>query len=1007
MANGRAQSWDKLLEQRQGCWLAGRQREREIFRLNFIYDVPEYLIFAVCGPVGIGKSALLHHYATVVAEHGATPVSVDAAQRAASPDATLLATMAHMARQLAAGNTTLTTFDERYERYNELIQAMVNDPTAPSGVFDVTTGLMQADAAPAWDAYMAEKLWTPDQIMLVKQPVATLTHAFLQDLGAWASIRTIVFFFDDWDVLKPHIGTWLQDALRSGHLTSNVWLALAGESRLDISWEPFRPVTATLDLSPLSGNESQSYLLAQGISDAERISAIWTYAKGSPLWMRLLSTTQGVRVEEFAVNVVDRYLKGLEMPWQRELALRCAAARRLDAYVVAALMEDGDPALFDWLIHSSLVVERSGDWVCHPALRGEIQEYARQHAPNVLQTAHANLKSFYSRDLADAADVSRYSDPHWRAAWLESLYHGLMSGDINAEDAGLETFLLALRTYYPLAGEIVEIWTQAAAEKPAPNSLSDWTQPLEVGWRALQQGDWQAVLDVYALCAQRKGLSPESLQELHTVRQLAQARIAPPAPVVVAAPIVEPPPVATGAPDLPEILTVVAEPSPVSSPEAGLSAVPVAAPEPSAAPDAAPYEDQEKEPPLKEQAPAESAETPHIAKYAEEGSAPEQEASPPEKLVEPAASAGSEPVENRDETPQALLAEDATAAATAESSPKSVEDTAPLPVQKKVPSVTKAPLYAPPKTHEATESEIDALGYSNRANVYLGMGEYERAVHDYDRAIALDSNFTLAYYNRGVAYMQAGNFDQALNDYTRTIELNPAYAPAYKNRGLCRARKQDFAGAVVDYNKAIELAPDDGTVYNHRANAYYHLKAYLEAVGDFDRAIQHDPQYAPAYLNRGLAYASLDEYQQAIADYNQALLLSPNQAATYNYRGQAYARLEQYASALADYAQALTLNPQYTVAHNNRGLALVRLGNYAEAIAAYQRAVATNPKFATAYYNAACAAALMGDLNGACEWLEKAIQLHAQYRALAHKDPDFNAIRESRRFQRLLEDTAG
>ncbi len=548
MANGRAQSWNKLLEQRRDGWLVGRQREREVFRLNFIYDVPEYLIFSVSGPAGIGKSALLHHYVAIVVEHGATTVFVDAALRAASSDETLLATMAHMARQLAAGNTSLTTFDERYERYNELVHMMLNDPTAPCGVFDLTAGLAQAEAVAAWDAYMAEKLWTPDQIALVKQPVATLTHAFLQDLGAWASIRTIVFCFDDWDVLRPHLETWVQDALLSGHLTSNVWVVLAGETRLDASWEPFRPVTATLDLSALSGSDSQSYLFAQGISDAERVSAIWTYAKGSPLWMRLLSGTQGVRPDEFAVNVVDRYIKGLEEPWQRELVLRCAAARRLDAFVVAALMENNDPALFEWLIQSPLVVARSGAWVCHPALRGEILEYARQYAPDVLQAAHANLNAFYSRDLADAADVSHYFDSQWRMTWLESLYHGLMSGKINAEETGLETFLLALRTYYPLAGEIVATWSQAAAEQPAPNSISDWAQSLEAGWRALRQNDWQAVLDVCASFAQHKGLSPESLQELHTVRQLAQSHIAPvltPATRAAVTPAAEPSPAPT------------------------------------------------------------------------------------------------------------------------------------------------------------------------------------------------------------------------------------------------------------------------------------------------------------------------------------------------------------------------------------------------------------------------------------------------------------------------------
>ena len=308
----------------------------------------------------------------------------------------------------------------------------------------------------------------------------------------------------------------------------------------------------------------------------------------------------------------------------------------------------------------------------------------------------------------------------------------------------------------------------------------------------------------------------------------------------------------------------------------------------------------------------------------------------------------------------------------------------------------------------ATETDIDveASDYVHRADVYLSMDEYEKAIQEYGKAIGLDPNFEKAYYNRGLAYAQQQKYPEAVADLTRAIDLNPEHATAYYNRGLVYARQYDLVQAIADYDQAIAREPADAALYNSRANAYYKIKDYQRAIADYDQAIRREPAYADAYLNRGLAYATIEEYQHAIADYNQAIALNPESAIAYNYRGLAYARLQQYARALEDYDQALSLNPQYAIAYNNRGLCYVRLKNYAQAVAAYERAVATDPQYATAHYNAACAAALNHDADVACAWLEKAIHLAPRYRAMAQRDADFDPIREDTAFQTLVAENA-
>ena len=57
----------------------------------------------------------------------------------------------------------------------------------------------------------------------------------------------------------------------------------------------------------------------------------------------------------------------------------------------------------------------------------------------------------------------------------------------------------------------------------------------------------------------------------------------------------------------------------------------------------------------------------------------------------------------------------------------------------------------PPPAEPQTE-EMTAVEYSNRGVTFGNLGQHERAIQDYDRAIALDPNLATAYSNRGNSY---------------------------------------------------------------------------------------------------------------------------------------------------------------------------------------------------------------------------------------------------------------
>ena len=93
----------------------------------------------------------------------------------------------------------------------------------------------------------------------------------------------------------------------------------------------------------------------------------------------------------------------------------------------------------------------------------------------------------------------------------------------------------------------------------------------------------------------------------------------------------------------------------------------------------------------------------------------------------------------------------------------------------------------------------------------------DRAIADFDLAIASDPTLAVAFYNRGSARSQKRDSEGALADYDRAIQLDPRLAEAH--RGGIRYVTGDLTGAISDGSRAIELNlgwPLPGTIADWR-----------------------------------------------------------------------------------------------------------------------------------------------------------------------------------------------
>ena len=169
-----------------------------------------------------------------------------------------------------------------------------------------------------------------------------------------------------------------------------------------------------------------------------------------------------------------------------------------------------------------------------------------------------------------------------------------------------------------------------------------------------------------------------------------------------------------------------------------------------------------------------------------------------------------------------------------------------------------------------------------------------------------------------------------------------------------------------------------------------------------DRPPSQDHITAQRRFNEALEAHAARDLPQAEQLLLQAITLNPNLKAAYNSLGNLYYERQDYHRAVTMYQQALSVDPQDVKARNNLGNTYMQLAMHDEAIAELRTAIDLDDTSGLGYYNLACAYARTGAKIQAVNYLQQAIERVPQARDWARTDTDFNSVRSTPAFQKLL-----
>ncbi len=278
----------------------------------------------------------------------------------------------------------------------------------------------------------------------------------------------------------------------------------------------------------------------------------------------------------------------------------------------------------------------------------------------------------------------------------------------------------------------------------------------------------------------------------------------------------------------------------------------------------------------------------------------------------------------------------------------------------------------------------------------------EEAVVFFNKTFELDKDYYYSYPERGLCYSNMGEYGRAIADYEAYLKHDPENYWVLSKMASCKSYVGRSEEAILDLNRVIELAPDNAEAYQDRGSIKSTIGKHEAGLKDLNQAVAMDSANDWNYFLRAQVRVKLRDYEGALKDLDTAIALD-DYALFYHWRARIrFYYMKQPALAKADL--------EVSIAHTEdcqdaRAYSLMMVGREQEAIEYFKKQISKSKyrrKKAGNYYDLGCIYSLMGRKEDALKQLDKCLDLgYSNYDHLRY-DHDWSNIRKTPEFASLM-----
>ena len=267
-----------------------------------------------------------------------------------------------------------------------------------------------------------------------------------------------------------------------------------------------------------------------------------------------------------------------------------------------------------------------------------------------------------------------------------------------------------------------------------------------------------------------------------------------------------------------------------------------------------------------------------------------------------------------------------------------------------------------------------AVGYTRLGSVAHELGDYNRAIFAFSRALKITPDDKEIWNNLGYTCFSRGYLERAHECFDKAISLDPSYKHAWYNKGYAYHGADMLEEAVRCYKRAIAIDPADRVLWNNLGNALYNLGRYVESIPKFVTALKVDPDYEIAWNNIGNALEKIGAFGEAIPFHDRSLEINPHFDYAIYAKGVCRSKIGFLEDGYDLIIESLDINPSYDEAWKARASVASQLGRWDEALMSIEQSLLLNPDFDQGWGERGEILLSMGDEEGAQASFEMALK---------------------------------
>jgi tetratricopeptide (TPR) repeat protein len=285
------------------------------------------------------------------------------------------------------------------------------------------------------------------------------------------------------------------------------------------------------------------------------------------------------------------------------------------------------------------------------------------------------------------------------------------------------------------------------------------------------------------------------------------------------------------------------------------------------------------------------------------------------------------------------------------------------------------------------QGQIKALMESGHR--LLQQGDFEAALQEYEKIIAIDPTNAEALYRAATIYLRMNQPSKAIDYLERSVASAPKNIRLRMILAQTYERAQIYDKALAEYRKVLELEPSGEVAKEaHKRETIILGKQYGQqgqfelALQQFSAVLKDYPNDVPTLIDKGLTLIFMNRFDEAQTVMEQAEAVEPENSLIHRYLGEIAEKQGRLEESAQEYQRAIQLTPPGSPAIQalQTKLALVlgsqylNQGKSSEARQEYEKVLAADPKNYEARFKLAKVYHDLGDLPRSEEMLKSLLE---------------------------------